>query len=262
MHTLVRKTPAGPDRIVRRPGTRRPPTLKELPPGERPRERLLCLGEERLTDAELLGILFGSGLRGATAVDLGRTLLARFGDLHGLAVRSVAELTKSAGIGLARAARLRAGIELGRRLAAMPIVRGEPLTGPRDVERRYGPLLRGLRRERFYVVHLDGRNRVLHEEMVAEGTATEAQVYPREAFASAIRESAAAILAVHNHPSGDPAPSKDDVRLTHRLALCGDLLGIPLLDHVIVAGGRHVSLAEVAPWKGKLDLALARGPAP
>ncbi len=222
----------------------RAPTIKEMPPEERPRERLLALGEGVLSDAELLGIVIGAGRRGATAVDLGRALLARFGALRGLGGAAPAELAALPGIGAARAARLRACIEIARRYAAEPLDRGAPLGGPDQVYRRFGPLLRDMKRERFYLVLLDRKNRVLREALVSEGTLTEAVVHPREAFAAAIVEGAAAVLAVHNHPSGDPSPSPEDIRLTERLRACGTLLGIPLLDHVIVGADGFVSLRE------------------
>jgi DNA repair protein RadC len=220
----------------------RPPTLKELPPAERPRERLLLLGEGALSDAELLGLIIGSGKRGATAVDLGRRLVARFDGLRGLARPAASELAALEGIGLARAARLRACLEIARRVAAAPLERGARLDGAEDVFRHFGPLLRDLQRERFYLVLLDRKQRIILSAMIAEGSLSEATVHPREAFAVAIRESAASVLAVHNHPSGDPTPSPEDIQFTARFIECGDLLGIPLVDHVIVGATQYVSL--------------------
>lgn len=219
-------------------------TLKALPAEERPRERLFVLGEEALADSELLGILIGSGTRGATAVELGRRLVARYGGLRGLGRVAAAELAALEGIGPARAARLRACAEIARRVAAAPLEVGIELGGPEAVHEHFGPLLRDLDRERFYLVLLDGRNRILKPVLVAEGTLTEAVVHPREAFAPAIIERAASAIAVHNHPSGDPEPSADDLVLTERLEECGRWLGIPLLDHVIVGGRGYVSLRE------------------
>lgn len=228
----------------------RVPTIKDLPPEERPRERLFQLGESALSDSELLGLVIGSGLRGATAVELGRRLLARYGGMRGL-VRPVAcELAAVDGIGPARAARLRACLEIARRVAAAPLAPGVALGGPQDVYDHFGPLLRDMKREHFYFVLLDRKHRILRSVLVAEGSLCEAVVHPREAFAAAVRESAAAVVAVHNHPSGDPAPSAEDVRLTARIEGCGDLLGIPLVDHVIVGAGRYASLRELNLMRG------------
>jgi DNA repair protein RadC len=218
-------------------------TIKDLPIEERPRERLFAHGAERLTDAELVGILLGSGIRGATAVDLARRLVARFGGLRGLARPAATEIAELPGIGEARAARLCACLELGRRCAALPLAPGRTIDGPGSVERHFGPLLADARRERLYVVLLDRKNRVIREHLVAEGTVDEAAVHPRDVYLPAVRESASSVLLVHNHPSGDPSPSDADWRITSRLILAGRAIGIRLLDHVVVGGGKSVSLA-------------------
>jgi DNA repair protein RadC len=234
----------------------RAPTLKDLPAEERPRERLFALGEGALSDAELLGIVIGAGRRGATAVDLGRALLARYGGLRGLAGAAARDIKGLGGIGPARAARLRACAEVARRVAAAPLEERVRIETPEQVFRHFGPLLRDGKRERFYLVLLDRKNRVLRSVQIVEGGLAEAVVHPREAFAPALREGAAAVIAVHNHPSGDPSPSEEDVRLTARLEACGELLGIPVLDHVIVGGDSYVSLRE----RGSMGILPARMP--
>jgi DNA repair protein RadC len=198
-----------------------------------------------------VGILFGTGIRGATAVDLGRAVVKRYGGLRGLARPEPAELAAERGVGTARAARLSAGLELARRLAAEPLVRGVRLDGPEAVRRHFGPLLADLSRERLYAVLLDRRHRVIREHLVCEGTLDEAPVHPREVFIPALREAAAAVIVVHNHPSGDPTPSEADYAVTARLVLAGRALGVPLLDHVVVAGDGSVSLA--AEQGGEID---------
>ncbi len=218
-----------------------PPTLKQLPPGERPRERLLEHGAERLTDAELVGLLLGSGVRGATAVDVGRRLVAAYGNVRGLARAAPPELAAHHGVGPARAARLAAGIELGRRLAAAPLLKGVRIDRPEAVRDHFGPLLADVRRERLYAVLLDRRSRVIRAHLLSEGSVGEAAAQPRDVFLPAIREHASAVVLVHNHPSGDPAPSADDFAVTRRIAEAGTLLGIPLLDHVVVAGTEWAS---------------------
>lgn len=220
------------------------PTLKQLPPEERPRERLLLQGEAVLSDAELLGLIIGSGLRGATAVDLGRRLLAKFDGIRGLARPIAKELAVLEGIGPARAARLRACVEIARRFAAAPLNVGVVIAGPGDIFRHFGPLLRDVKRERFYFVLLDRRNRLLRSVLISEGSLTGAIVPLREAFSVAVREAAAGVIAVHNHPSGDPRPSEEDKELTERLQSCGVLLGIPLLDHVIVGASEYTSFCD------------------
>jgi len=240
---------------VPEPGIPRIRRLKDLPVEERPRERLFQRGPGTLTDAELVGLLFGTGVRGLTAVDLGRDALVRAGGLRGLERTTPGEIAGRKGIGAARAARLSAALELGRRLAAAPLARGVKIEGCDDVVSRYAPLLDGLDRERFYVLLLDAKGRLMRDHLVSEGTVGEATVYEREVFAPAVRESAYAVICVHNHPSGDPTPSTQDMVLTERLEAAGLTLGVPLLDHVVVGGGRGVSIASLM---GGLSRGLTR----
>ena len=218
-------------------------TLKDRPAEERPRERLFAHGPEKLSDAELVGILFGNGVRGATAVDLGRRVVARYGGLRGLARPEPAELAAERGVGPARAARLCASLELGRRLAAEPLGPGLRLGGSEAVAAHFGPRLAHLTRERLHAVLLDRKLRVIRELLIVEGTIGEAPVHARDVFLPAIREAASSIVIVHNHPSGDPTPSDTDYKITARLVLAGKILGIPVVDHVVVAGERSVSIA-------------------
>lgn len=216
----------------------------ELPAELRPRERLSAHGEAALSSQELIALLLGTGSVRASAPELARTLLVRAGGLRGLARAGWGELMDLAGLGPVGAARLAAAFELARRLAAEPPRRGTLLECGADVHRVLAPRLRDLRREVFVLLMLDGKHRLLREERVSEGSLTSSIVHPREVFAPAIRESAAALIVAHNHPSGDPTPSREDLEVTARLAEVGELVGIRLLDHVIVGDPGYVSLRE------------------
>jgi DNA repair protein RadC len=214
-----------------------------MAPATGARERLLRHGPEVLEDAELLALLLRTGRRGHSALDLAGSLLAALG-FEGLGNASADELQGVGGIGAAKAASLLAAIELGRRSHEHRLERGDPLRGPGDVARHFRARLRGAPTERFHVLMLDGRHRVLRAVLASHGTLTASLVHPREVFRAAIRESAAALILVHNHPSGDPEPSPEDVEVTRRLGRAGELVGIPVLDHVIVADRGFVSLRE------------------
>jgi len=211
---------------------------------DRPRERLEREGPAALADAELVALVLRTGDRSRDAWSLARSLLARSGGLLGLDSLPGPAMESLAGLGPAKAASLRAALELGRRLDARPLARGRPLRGPLDVQRHFSSRLRGLRRECFHVLLLDGRHRLLSVDPVSVGTLTASLVHPREVFREAIRCAAAAILLVHNHPSGDPTPSTEDRAVTRRLSTSGELLGIRVVDHVIVAEDGYFSFRE------------------
>jgi DNA repair protein RadC len=214
-----------------------------------PRERLAALGPEALSDAELVALLLGTGGAGLPAREIAQALLRRHGGLRGLARAGPADLRHQPGIAVAKAATLLAAFELGRRVASLRLRPGDPIRCAADVHRHFHPLLRDAPHERFLVVLLDGRHRAIRSVLTSQGTLTASLVHPREVFAPALREPAAAIILVHNHPSGDPTPSREDREITRRLAAAGDLLGIPVLDHVVVAEQGYVSLRET----GSLD---------
>lgn len=215
-----------------------------LAPGDGPRERLVALGVEALSEAELIALLLRTGGAGRDALALAARLLQRHGGLAGLAAAAPAELAGEQGVGPAKSASLVAALELGRRCAARRLRSGDPVRGPADVFRHFHPRLRDARHERFLLVLLDGRHRMLREVVISQGTLTASLVHPREVFRPALREAAAAVVLVHNHPSGDPTPSREDREITTRLAEAGELLGIPVLDHVIVAERGYASLRE------------------
>jgi len=220
------------------------PAISQWPVAERPRERLYFSGSQALADAELLAIQLGSGVRGRTAVDLAREMLVEYGSLAGLAGREVAELARIKGVGRAKAVRLAAAFELTRRLRARVPAARTVLSSPSDVHAAFGSLMEELRREVFRVALLDARNGLLRDVVVSEGTLSASLVHPREVFKPAILESAASVILLHNHPSGDPTPSREDVRLTRQLVECAKLLDLRIHDHVIIGRGHFTSLAE------------------
>jgi len=214
------------------------------PPDERPRERLVRYGPEVLTDGQLLAILLGTGFEGWTALDVGVALLERYDGLPGLSRLGVREFCAVPGVGPAKAALIKAALEVGKRATAAPLTTGQRVTSSEDVFRHYRPLMRDLRREVFKVILLDGKNAIIRDVTVSEGSLTLSIVHPREAFVPAVRESAAAVIFVHNHPSGDPEASAEDRALTRRLVSAGEIIGIRVLDHVIIGDRRYVSFAD------------------
>lgn len=211
---------------------------------DRPRERLFQRGPGVLADAELLALILRTGDRHQDAWTLARATLEHFGGLQGLARSSAASLEAIPGLGPAKSASLGAAIEMARRLGDEPLKRGQPIRRPEDIQRHFRMRLRDLRRESFHVLLLDGRHRLIATDEVSVGTLTASLVHPREVFREAIRCAAAALVLVHNHPSGDPSPSSEDRKVTDRLRKAGTLLGIRVLDHVIVSHSRYYSFSE------------------
>lgn len=218
--------------------------LDRWPATERPRERLYWQGPQALADAELLALQLGSGTRGRSAVEVAREMLAAYGSLAELASREAVELARQPGVGPARAARLAAAFELTRRLRARTPGQRVVLSTPAAVHAAFAPLMEDLKREVFRVALLDAHNGLLRDRVVSEGTLSASLVHPREVFKPAILESAAAVILLHNHPSGDPTPSREDIRLTRQLVECARLLDLRVHDHVVIGRGRFVSLAE------------------
>ncbi len=218
--------------------------ISDWPAGERPRERLYLKGPDALADAELLALQLGTGTRGRTAVDVAREMLAQYGSLSGLAGRGVAELMRIRGVGRAKAVRVAATFELTRRLRSHVSDGKVQLSSPELVFARFGPLMEDLKKEVFRVVLLDAQNGLLKDVVVSEGTLSASLVHPREVFKPAILESAASLILLHNHPSGDPTPSKEDLRLTRQLVECARLLDLRIHDHLVLGKGRFVSLAQ------------------
>ncbi len=217
--------------------------ILDWPESERPRERLLAHGVEMLSDAELLAILIRTGARKRTAVDLARKILSDFETLERLASRSAADLRRL-GLGLAKAASVVAAFELGRRALASPSTTKTPVRSPEDIARHYIPLFREKKKENFFVILLDSANHVIREVKISDGILNSSLVHPREVFRPAIAEPAAAIILLHNHPSGNPEPSPEDLQITRQLMEASKIMGIPIHDHLIVAGNSYTSFAE------------------
>jgi len=223
----------------------RTPSIKELPTDQRPRERLIAGGERALSDAELLAIILRSGTEEHTAIGLAGNLLGRFGGFRSLAGRSIAELSSVKGIGPAKAAQVKAALEIGRRAAQQSAAEpGRRITDSQSVYDLCWPRLRDQKKETFLVLLLDAKNRVIREVEVSVGSLTASLAHPREVFHEAVRDSAAAVICVHNHPTGDPTPSPRDAEMTRKLHASSQVLGIALLDHVILGEGRHYSFAD------------------
>ena len=219
-------------------------SIKLLPPEDRPRERLLRSGAAGLSSPELLAVVLRTGTPASSAADVASHLLAAFGSLEALSLASPEELVRQAGIGPAKAGALLAAFELGRRVQTPSAARRPVVRTPGDVAALLAPDMRRLDREHFRAVLLNTRHEVLDVTSVAVGGLDSAPIHPREVFKDAIRRSAAAVILVHNHPSGTPEPSADDLRITARLQEAGRVVGIEVLDHIIIGDGRFVSLRE------------------
>ena len=218
-------------------------TVRDLPPDQRPRERLAQLGAEALSEQELLACILGRGVSGESVLVSARRLLAAFGTLRSLAEASVEQLASVHGIGPAKAVQLKAAVELARRIA-LPADGGRPVIDSVDAAAAVlRPRLLDKRKEHVVALLLDARHRLLRVSPIAVGSLSASLVHPRELFKEAIAASAAAVLVAHNHPSGDPEPSEHDLELTGRLVEAGTLLGIEVLDHLIIGADGVVSLA-------------------
>jgi DNA repair protein RadC len=208
------------------------------------RERLLRFGTRALSPPELLGILLREGIRDEHAVELAARTLDRFGGLRRTATRTITELMRVPGIGPARAARVKAAFALARAYSEEYLPRGERLTSSREIYERFRAEFRDRRREEFITLLLDGKNQLIAEDRVSLGSLTSSIVHPREVFNRAIRESADAVVFVHNHPSGDPTPSLDDMEITSRLVEVSELVGIRVLDHIVIGEDCYASFNE------------------
>ena len=222
---------------------RRRYTLKQLPPELRPRERLLEAGPGALSNAELLGILFGIGSRQKTAVELASEVISENGDLFGLHNITVHDLVRMHGIGEAKACIILAAVEFGKRLGRVRNPGRPMISSPADVDGLLRGRIANLDRENFVVALLNTKNEVLEAPVVSVGTLSAALVHPREVFKPAIRASAASVVLAHNHPSGKTEPSREDREVTDRMVEAARILGIEVLDHVILGDG-YFSMKE------------------
>lgn len=217
--------------------------IKNWPKDERPRERLIKFGAEALSDAQLLAVILSTGINKKTVLETAIELLDSFGGLKGLADASVSELRAFRGLGIAKISQIKASFELGKRLLAQTESE-QFLNSAQTVYNYFFPKLCNLKKEVFFTVLLDTKFRLIKEVKVSEGILNQAIIHPREIFKEAIKESAYAIILVHNHPSGDPTPSEQDIEVTKRLKKASEILEISLLDHVIIGEGRYFSMKE------------------
>ena len=217
-------------------------TVRDLPAPDRPRERLIRLGAEALAEHELLACVLGRGVAGESVLLSARRVLAACGTLRGVAEASVEQLSELHGIGPAKAAQLKAAVEVGRRLSSATPEPRAPITTVEAAAAVLRPALLHRQREHVVALLLDTRHRLIRMSPIAVGSLSASLVHPRELFKEAIAASAAAVLVAHNHPSGDPTPSEHDVALTRRLTAAGAMLGIEVVDHLIVAAEGVVSL--------------------
>lgn len=221
-----------------------PLTLHEIPKEERPRERMLTYGAGALSNAELIAILLRTGTKNESAVMLAQRLLKQSGGLRKLVEMSIEQLTDIKGIGTAKALQIMASFELGKRLAQTGPGTPVAVRSPQDVAELFMEELRYLPKEHFVCLYLNSKNHVIGRETLSVGTLNASLVHPREVFRSAIQKNCANIICAHNHPSGDPSPSPEDIHMTRRLAEAGKIVGVELLDHIIIGDNRFVSLKE------------------
>lgn len=219
-------------------------SIKELPADDRPRERMLKAGSSVLTNAELFAILIGGGYQEVSAIQLSQQLLNDNGGLAGLTRLSLRDLMKIKGIGLAKAASMKAAMELGRRIASMPAVDKPAISSPEDAAALLVPKYGDRDQEHVGILALDVKNRVLQEKVITIGILDGSVIHPREIFKPALSANAASILLFHNHPSGDTSPSGKDIEVTKRIVEAGETLGITLVDHLIISRNSYLSLKQ------------------
>lgn len=220
-------------------------TIKELPITERPREKLYDYGPKALSNEELLAIIIRTGNNEDTAIDLARRLLSK--DERGLvALRDITlqELMETKGIGKCKAAQILAAIEIGKRINYLDALSKVKINEPSTIANLFMDEMRYLQKEHFRVVLLDTKNQIIATEEISVGTLNASIVHPRDVFRAAIKRNANSIILIHNHPSGDPTPSREDINISHRLLEAGNLIGIKVLDHIIIGDNKYVSFKE------------------
>ena len=235
--------------------------ITDLLPDDRPREKIFRFGPAQLSSAELIALVLRSGTGGRSALEVARGLLAEAGSLARLARRGPAELTRSRGVGEAKAAALVAALELSRRVQSCAESNSDVFSGPADVARHMAPRLRDRTEEVFVVLVLDAKNALLAEVELSRGILNASLVHPREVFKAAIDHRGAAVIVDHNHPSGRAEPSREDEEITRQLAEAGRIVGIPLHDHLILGGSEYRSMAELGVLEGMGGVEVNRGTA-
>ena len=228
------------------------PTIKDWPEDERPREKLIKQGAEKLSDSELLAVIIrtGEGHEQDSAVDLARKLIMRFGSLRNLDSASISELSQIKGIGILKAAEIKAALEIGKRLIKQKAEHKKKIESSEDVVNYYLPYLRDLKKEVFKVMLLDGRNKLINELTISEGGLNSSTVDPKVVIKEAVKESSSALIFVHNHPSGESEPTEEDIKITNRLIQSCELVGLRVLDHIIIGNDNYTSFLEKGLIKG------------
>ncbi len=219
--------------------------LKYWKDEEKPREKLLKVGEHNLTDTELLAIILRSGTKGQTAIDLARKIIDKFGSFRNMSQVSLSNFKEIKGLGIAKICQIKAAIEIGRRMAEKEMIEKKiKINSPDQVVKYIMPRFRDLKKEVFKVIFLDSKNRVIDIKEIEEGTINQANPIIREIFYKVIENFVPSIICVHNHPSGDPTPSKEDIEFTKRIKQGGEILGINVLDHIIIGDNLYFSFAS------------------
>jgi DNA repair protein RadC len=217
-----------------------PKAIVNWPEDERPREKLLKFGADKLSDTELLAILLRVGSSGKSAIDLARELVNEFGTFRNIDSKSFAGL-KRKGLGIAKIAQIKAAIEIGKRFLKEKSLSKIKINTSKDIVDYFIPYLRDMKKEVFKAVLLDGKNKIIKDVTISEGTLTKSIVHPREIIKESVTEGAAALVLLHNHPSGEPEPSQDDIEITNRIISACKLMGIRILDHVIIGDNNYFS---------------------
>ncbi|MCA1063568.1 DNA repair protein RadC [Rossellomorea aquimaris] len=218
--------------------------IRDFPQDERPRERLIQSGAASLSNQELLAILLRTGTKSESVLQLSNRLLNHFDGLNLLKDASLEEITETKGIGLAKAVQIMAAVEFGRRISNLAFDDRYSIRSPEDGANYVMNDMRFLAQEHFVCLYLNTKNQVLHKQTIFIGSLNASIVHPREVFKEAFRRSAASIICIHNHPSGDPTPSREDIEVTKRLVECGRIIGIDILDHLIIGEKKFISLKE------------------
>lgn len=219
--------------------------VKELPIDDRPREKLTLRGAQSLTDAELIAILLRTGTKGKSVIQVAQELIQKFGGLNNLSAQTSEAIQKQLGIGKDKAATLIAAFEISRRADSQKkLFSLKKIISPKDIAEIFIPLLRDKVKEEFYVICLNSANKIVRVELISVGILNSNVVHPREIFKVAFENNSASIILLHNHPSGNPEPSNEDISLTRKMVEAGKLMDIQVFDHIIIAGGKFTSLVE------------------
>jgi DNA repair protein RadC len=219
-------------------------TVRDLPRQERPRERLQKFGAEALSAQELLALVIGRGIPKKSVMNIAQELLTKFGNIRAISQATIEELSQIKGIGLAKAAQIKACFELGKREELEPELKDFDIKNPESVAKATSASIKEKAKEHFKLILLNPRNKIIGISTISVGTLNASLVHPREVFKDAIVHSAASVVLAHNHPSGDPEPSEDDLKITKKLVDSGKILGIEVLDHIIIAKNGFKSLAN------------------